>query len=397
MILRRNELARGASVTVAALVAVTALSCSTDSDSNDSEDYPDGDGSGTGGSPGIVDGGGGSPGVVDGSGGSANTGAGAGSSGECEAVSQKAENTIRPVDILWAVDTTGSMQTAAQGVQDNLNTFAQFIQSQGIDVRVVMIARTGASIPFGEVRICIDPPLGSGGCPASDNNPPGFLKIDNKINNGDALQQFIDWYPTYKAVLRPNASKYFAIVTDDEANTGLTAAWFTQKLAELHAQDGYFEIWKFFGIFCTQTLCLNPLLCRQDVAAQMYTDLVTQTGGHAGDLCDPAGYGPVFDALADTVVGAAALDCEWAIPDAPAGQSFEKGKVNVKYTPGNGGQKDIYYVPSKADCDPVNGGWYYDNNDNPQKVMVCPSTCGEISADLDGQIDVLFGCETRVN
>lgn len=392
--LRARDAARCASVIALVAAASAALGCSTGSESNEFDTAQGGNGSSTGGSGTGVGGTAGGTTVVGGSGGSANGGAGSGSNGECEAVSQEAENTIRPVDILWAVDTTSSMQTAAQGVQDNLNSFAQFIQAQGIDVRVVMIAKTGASIPFGEVRICIAPPLGSGNCPADDNNPPSFLKINNKINNGDALRQFIEWYPTYKPVLRQNASKYFAIVTDDEADAGLTAAWFMQQLADLHAQDGYFDSWKFFGIYCGKDPCFNPLMCGQDVTAQMYTDLVNQTGGHAGNLCDPAGFGPVFTALADTVTGAASLDCEWAIPDAPDGQTFDKGKVNVEYTPGAGPQQDIYYVPSKADCDPVNGGWYYDDNNDPTKVMVCPSTCDEISSDLDGRIDVLFGCET---
>jgi hypothetical protein len=390
MVLMAKQITRFVSV----IAATATLGCTTGSESDDTfggEANPGGGGSAGSQSSGGTTSSGGST-VVAGSGGS-NSG-GSSSNGECEAVSQQAVNTIRPVDILWAVDTTSSMQNAAQGVQDNLNTFAQFIQAQGIDVRVVMIARTGHSIPFGEVRICIEPPLGIGNCPTDDNNPPSFLKINNKINNGDALRQFIEWYPTYKPVLRPNSAKYFAIVTDDDVDADLSAAWFTPELAALNAQDGYFDVWKFFGIYCGKDPCLNPLLCRNDISAQEYTNLVNQTGGHAGNLCDPAGFGPVFDALADTVVGAASLDCEWTIPDAPQGQVFDKGKVNVKYTPGGGSEKDIFYVPSKADCDPVNGGWYYDDNDSPTKVMVCPSTCGEISIDLNGKIDVLFGCET---
>jgi hypothetical protein len=51
-------------------------------------------------------------------------------------------------------------------------------------------------------------------------------------------------------------------------------------------------------------------------------------------------------------------------------------------------------VETEADCGP-GGGWYYDDNANPQSIRVCPSTCAAIQSDLDGRIDILFGCRTE--
>ncbi len=330
--------------------------------------------------------------------------------GECESLSQTAMNQIRPVDIIWAVDTTSSMNLAADGVQNELNNFASFITNQGIDVRVVMIAKKGCSDALAwinpEIRICIAPPLGNGiqcvtpalgpgtACP-NDDKLPGFFHIDNKINNNDALKQFVDHYPTYKAHLRQNAVKYFAVISDDSTDATYDPAWFTQQLVDMNVADpGYFDVWRFFSIAC-QSNCF--LLCKNGASGSGYVPLATQTGGISADLCaGAAGFAQVFQQLAQSVTDKTTLDCEWAIPPPPPGEQFEKNKVNVDYFPGGAGPaQPILHVDTIADCDPgKGGGWYYDDDANPTKVRVCPSNCDTISSDLNGRIDVKFGCFT---
>ena len=55
---------------------------------------------------------------------------------------------------------------------------------------------------------------------------------------------------------------------------------------------------------------------------------------------------------------------------------------------------DILHANTGADCDPVLGGWYYDDNADPKKVVICPATCSKIEKDSVGKIDILLGCET---
>ena len=346
---------------------------------------------------------------VGGVGGAGNTG-GVPDGGECESISQTADNQIRPVDIIWAVDTTSSMNLAADGVQAELNNFATFITNQGIDVHVVMIAKKGCSDSLlwinPEIRICIAPPLGNGvlcltppagpgmACP-NDDNLPGFFHIDSKINNNDALKQFIDHYPTYKPHLRANSVKYFAVVSDDAVDMTHDPAWFTGELANLNVQDpGYFDVWRFFSIACL-TNCFP--ICRSGPRGTGYTPLAMQTGGISADLCaGTSGFAQVFQQLAQSVANGTSLDCEWEIPPPPPGEMFEQNKVNVDYFPGgNPPAQPIYHVDTIADCDPMKGGgWYYDDNANPTKVRVCPSNCDDISKDVTGRIDVKFGCFT---
>ncbi|HVU06168.1 MAG TPA: vWA domain-containing protein [Polyangiaceae bacterium] len=85
--------------------------------------------------------------------------------------------------------------------------------------------------------------------------------------------------------------------------------------------------------------------------------------------------------------------CEYSRPDVPDGKAFDKSKVNVEYTTG-GVKTDVLHTDSVSTC-PPEGGWYYDDNDAPTKILVCPSTCTTITSLTDITFNVLFGCETK--
>jgi hypothetical protein len=315
--------------------------------------------------------------------------------GECAAVSQTATNTYLPVDIIWALDTSDSMVSELQAVEDNMNIFASTILNQGIDVHVVVIAKPGepdgGDIFNPDPGICIDPPLATGSCPGG-SKPPNYQHVEDGVGSNNALNKFISNYPNYKPTLRQKALKYFAVVTDDEAEDGPnnSAAAFTSSVTNL--DPGWFDAWKFFGVFCTGG-CNVFLACEN--TGDVYNALVAQTGGVAGDLCggNSNGFAPVFDALAKSVVDGKQLDCAWAIPPPPMGEQFQKDKVNVSYSPSMGAPQTVYHVTTEADCGPQ-GGWFYDDNASPTKVNVCPTTCATIQADPQGKIDILFGCAT---
>jgi hypothetical protein len=89
------------------------------------------------------------------------------------------------------------------------------------------------------------------------------------------------------------------------------------------------------------------------------------------------------------------LDCEWSIPDAPQGQSFDKNKVNVEFS-ATGEDKDktmFGYVESETACGDSNKAWRYDDASKPTRVVACPKTCEAIKAAPKGKIGILFGCE----
>lgn len=293
----------------------------------------------------------------------------------CDAVSQEASTQARPVDIIWAVDTSPSMNAEKQGVRDNLNVFAQQIGAANIDVHVVLIAE-----PINEGGMCVDAPLGSGSCP-NDHNPPKYHHEPDWVGSHNALGRFLYELKDYKVALRENSIKYFAVVTDDDAE--IDAATFSSQIASL--EGGIVKDWKMFGMFCAN----------KD-SGQVYTTLVNQTGGVFVELCSASpNFQSVFDELANEVIENKTLDCGWAIPEPPADQEFNKDKVNVEYTPGGGGaSQSLYYVGDASQCS-AQGGWYYDNTSAPTRIEVCPATCDEIQNDLSGKIDILFGCLTE--
>jgi hypothetical protein len=90
-----------------------------------------------------------------------------------------------------------------------------------------------------------------------------------------------------------------------------------------------------------------------------------------------------------------ALGCEYTIPQ-PAMGMLDYDKVNVQYTPGNGDPVQLLSnVPNVAACDPATGGWYYDNNAAPTKIILCDATCTPIQGDSMGKVDILLGCATE--
>ena len=376
------------------IVATTACIVACSAGSGGSGDGRGSGGNGTGGS--VSSGGSGGSGAVIGiggtsSGGTTNTG-GTGAIDECAGVSQQAENGPAPIDIIIAIDNSGSMTFEAGEVQNNMNAFAGAILNQGIDVHVAILSEDGPPNPFGGSNgVCIPPPLGNGGSCTNggESNPPVYLRVPVTVNSSDSLQKLLMHYQDYKPILRQKSLKYFAVVTDD--NSAMDAFTFIQSVGSL--DPGWFDSWKFFGVFCDGSPCTAfPPPCAE--TGTVYADLVSQTAGTQGSLCQgQSNFSGVFSALAQTIYQQTELACEWDIPPPPPGEMFEKNKVNVRYTPSGGPPQDILWVETAADCGPQ-GGWYYDNNDNPTKVQVCSVNCDVMKNDINGVVDVLFGCFT---
>jgi hypothetical protein len=318
----------------------------------------------------------------------------------CAEISQTADNQLQPADIVIAVDNSGSMDEEIVFVREQLNAFSQQIVDSGIDVRIILISAEvmDPNVPppppslfdddddDQDNGICIGAPLGSGTCPA-DSNPPRYLHVPQEVASHDALNLFTQTFSTWRSQLRPNATKTFVVVTDDNAEDAPnnSAAAFTGAVAAL--DPALFAQWSLSGIYCFSE-------CPEAAEiGTVYRDLIEQTAGVGGDLC-LQDFAPVFDALARSVIDASKLDCEWAIPAPPVGQTFDTGRVNVRYSGSGGAPQSIYHVGLATDC-AAQGGWYYDDNASPTRVLVCPSTCELLQAEADAQLDVLFGCETK--
>ncbi len=376
----------------AAIGLLLALGLGSCSGSDDSGGRPGSGGASSGtstGSGGITPPGGGSGGII-GTGGSSGGNGSTNPDAACQAVSVAADNKVQPADIIFAIDNSGSMDEEAVWVQQNMNAFSQQIIAAKVDVHVVLIS----SYPGDGNGICVDPPLGSGGCPTKDTNPPSFLHVNEEVSSHDALEQFVSTYPQYRSALRAGASKHFVVVTDDESE--VSAANFTRDIVAL--DPTMLTGFKFHGIFSFTEG--NNDHCKDLSAGEgkIYRELVTQTGGVSGDLC-LQDFKPVFDRLARAVVGGSKLACEWQIPPPPSGKTFTPSQTNVTYG-GAAGQppRQIPNVDSASACANAKDGWawFYDDNMRPTKITVCPQACAAIQSEATARIDIFFGCPTVI-
>lgn len=97
------------------------------------------------------------------------------------------------------------------------------------------------------------------------------------------------------------------------------------------------------------------------------------------------------DAL-DKIKGKA-VGCEFKVPNEA---SIDTNKVNVVYTVDGGSEQFIYAVNSVADCDPLDGGWYYDNPAAPTAIKLCPASCAAVQQ--TGKkigVSIQMGCVTQ--
>jgi len=85
-----------------------------------------------------------------------------------------------------------------------------------------------------------------------------------------------------------------------------------------------------------------------------------------------------------------ALSCDYKIPAAPSGETFDRAKVNVQYAPTGGTAATVSYNPTCAG----GTGWKYDNEASPKSILLCDGSCDQVKT-KPGKVDIVFGCATQ--
>lgn len=309
---------------------------------------------------------------------------------ECAAVSESAQITYAPVDIIFVIDTSGSMSDEKNFVQQNMNIFSQQIFLANIDHHVVMIAEASPEGP------CINVPLGSGACPA-DTKLPEYLHVIEGVGSTNALEKIISTEPLWSTSIRPGSIKHIVVVSDDESS--MDAGTFHNAFVALNPEYANyvfhaivaFEAPDPFDCALGAGCCLSfvPLA---EAVGEVYLQLVNQTGGVAGDLCDQQ-FGPVFDQIATSVQQTVPLQCEFEIPEPPEGETFDPTKVNIEIEL-DAQTQDVYYVENEAACMGGDGWFYLPDAVSPTSIHLCPTTCNSVQSATNAKVDILFGCAT---
>lgn len=106
---------------------------------------------------------------------------------------------------------------------------------------------------------------------------------------------------------------------------------------------------------------------------------------------DPTAFGEVLE----QVQGAATIACEYLLPGSRA--DLDHDLVQMLYQPAEGVEHELPRVSALEDCARAGEGWYYDDPEAPTAIVLCPTSCGLVSAaQVGGKVSVAYGCEAKV-
>ena len=314
---------------------------------------------------------------------------GGGGDESCAGVASEAESV--PVDLFIMMDRSQSLgnevpdtgQTRWEALRDAVGAFVDAAQDDDLRVGIGFFNRTGGnddtldcdSDYYAQPKVEIGPIDEVGGdlLGAMDDTYPGGLTPTAPALSG-ALAYASAW-----AEENPGRATFVVLVTDGHpTQCAPTAVSAVADIAEAaHVQEPYVR---------TYVVGLD---------AEFNLDNIARAGGTLSAFLVDS------ENVTDSFVGAlrnvsnSRLACEYDIPPAPnENQRVDFDEVQVTYTTGEDETEEIPRIGSLEACGRnPNGGWYYDDPNEPTRIRVCPCTCTRFQA---GRVDVRVGCRPKV-
>ncbi|HEX4340275.1 MAG TPA: vWA domain-containing protein [Polyangiaceae bacterium] len=101
----------------------------------------------------------------------------------------------------------------------------------------------------------------------------------------------------------------------------------------------------------------------------------------------------IVDAL-NQIRALAQIPCHIKLPPPPAGTTLKLDQVNVGSCQSNNQGQIFTNVPQMSGCDAKSGGWYYDDPNAPQQIILCGPTCDAVN--VPGvSLFASVGCQTQ--
>src|SRR5687767_8023901 len=333
-------------------------------------------GKGSGGTDATSTGSGGAGGgATGGTGGSAGTGVidpgkGGMDAGPMTCGGDKYQAEKRPLDMYVMFDDSGSMIPWWISATQAFTQFINAPESAGIGVGLQFFGTSCDVATYATPKVPIAPLPGN-----SQPLTAAFPLIPIESTPTDpalrgAVQHARSW-----AVGHPDHKVVVLLVTDGEPTECLsTIPGVTQVAAE-----------GFMGTPSIPTYVLGLGLSLTNLHS------IAMAGGtNQAFIVDPNS-GTALAAAMNQIRGSA-LPCDYALPK----NTSDTKKVNIDFTPQGGMTTRLVFVGDAAGCDPVKGGWYYDNPQMPARLIVCPQTCDAFKKDPSGRVDVVLGCGTVI-
>lgn len=309
---------------------------------------------------------------------------------ECATSRTEAKRGPRAGNVVWVIDTSGSMDEEAAIVQQNLNTFVGSITSAGLeDYRVVMISEPDF--------VDVPEPL------ASDDEH--FRYIAEEVGSEEPLSDLLGRFADYESFLLPGVVTHFVVVTDDESeisaddfvaqmDSRLPSEFRVHTIAsppnDMATMSDPNDPFGWLTGIISGNGCSGP---NGDAARAGVENFLAanKTSGLTFSICADD-WTTLFEQLA-TEVSEAAVPCTLEVPGASSGE-IDFGRVNVVYTPPGGGKAaTLSNVGSESSC-ASKKGWYYDDPKAPTQINLCATSCEAATA--GGALDIALGCTTFV-
>jgi hypothetical protein len=297
--------------------------------------------------------------------------------GGCGSVKAAAELERGPVDIVLALDSSGSMAGQICNVSTNLTAFAAGV---GENAHVVGFYQMGILGLTTQLLCGTADPLAA--TPLA-MDPDRYFYDSVNVDSWNALTQLNAAFDSYKSFLRPNAATHFVIVSDDESDPlrgGMTATDFKTQMEQKLGHSFYFHA----------IVADGKDGCRGSNVGTQYLELAAQTGGETLPIC-ATDWTVLFKQLESAVVSSAPIPCDFAIPAEPSNAgTLDTSAVQVVFTP-PGGNEEQFPLATGADKCGAQTAWYYNDPADPTRIELCPAACESVKQ--GGDVNIAFGCE----
>jgi hypothetical protein len=337
----------------------------------------------------------------------------------CASISETAVVVRRPVDILFVIDNSTTMEDEIASIQQRIDQdFARIIEESGVDYRVIMVSLYGdTDEDIGAHPVCVSTPLSGVACSGSGAplvQGERFFHYNTVVGSYDGACLLLDGFAApdqsrggydpvtgdpwqslapsgYRQWLREDAFKSIVMVGDDnlfcstedspeevfadvhtedavaDSRTVLHAADLDARLRALSTghfgtdEERKYRIHTIVGLDADRALTPEePLVDRKCPTAASdswgYQELSVLTGGLRYPVCRHDSYDEIFHALADDAIGGSRLSCDWALPVPDGDFPLDPRLVNLEYAPGGGARARVPQVPSASACASAPGG-----------------------------------------
>ena len=321
--------------------------------------------------------------------------------GDAGCKSAKGKGELLPLDIFIMFDQSQSMECGTSGggnrwdaVKQALTGFVNDPNAEGIGVGIQFFGDNGLNsscdaAAYSTPAVPIAPlPANAGPITTSLNNHSPTTNTPSLPALDGAIQHARDWKqknPTHTVIV--------LFVTDGQPNACSEGPDMVEPVVQV-AKAGLDSAEK-MNTFVIGIVSEGVACPRLDPAPPTKADLdrVAVGGGTKEAFMVNVNQNAsqkFLEAMNKIRIGAQPA-CEYQLPTPEGSQKLDPDLVNVDVTDKAGVLTSILRVAGIGACNPATGGWYYDNEATPTKILLCPATC-TAAQKLGSSVALKFGC-----